>query len=133
MNEVAGKRLARAERSILAAQRDIDADEPDFAASHAYYAMFYIAEALLAARGLSFSSHGAVHGAFGKEFAKTGDLDSKFHRWLLAAFRERQEATYSMEPEVTTEQTAILIARANEFLAAARAYLATPRDSDSGR
>jgi hypothetical protein len=33
------------------------------------HAMFYTAEALLASRDLTFSSHGAVHGASGKEFA----------------------------------------------------------------
>ncbi len=86
--------------------------------------MFYTAEALLADRNLTFSSHGAVHGAFGKEFAKTEVLDPKFHRWLIDAFRERQEATYSTDPAITREQASILIARAIEFVAAARAYLA---------
>jgi uncharacterized protein (UPF0332 family) len=38
---------------------------PDFAASRAYYAMFYTAEALLLGRGLSFSSHAAAIAAFG--------------------------------------------------------------------
>ena len=36
-----------------------------FAASRAYYAMFYAAEALLQSRGLAFSKHSAVHAAFG--------------------------------------------------------------------
>lgn len=125
MNEHARKRLAKARRSIGAARRELAAGEFDFATGHAYYAMFYVAEALLTARDLTFSSHGAVHGAFGKEFAKTGELDPKFHRWLLAAFRERQEATYEheMELEITAEETTILISRAEEFLTAARNYL----------
>lgn len=123
MNEFAGKRLSRAERSIRAAHRDLAADDSDLAAADAYYAMFYTAEALLASRGLRFSSHGATHGAFGKEFAKTEELDPKFHRWLITAFRERQEATYSTDPQVTREQASTLIARAEEFVAAAEAYL----------
>ena len=57
----------------------------DFAASRAYYAMFYTAEALLLEKGLSFSSHSAVIAAFGKEFAKSGALDPKLHRFLLDA------------------------------------------------
>jgi len=44
----------------------------DIAVSRAYYAMFYCAEALLDAEGLSFSSHAAVLSAFGQRFAKTG-------------------------------------------------------------
>jgi uncharacterized protein (UPF0332 family) len=123
VNEFTGKRLKRAARSVAGAHRDLAAGDADLAAADAYYAMFYTAEALLASRDLTFSSHGAVHGAFGKEFAKTGELDSRYHRWLLAAFRERQEATYSLEPEITIDQATALIARAEEFLAAAQAYL----------
>jgi hypothetical protein len=55
-------------------------------------------EALLASRELTFSSHGAVHGAFGKEFVMSGELDAKFHHWLLAAFGEWQETTYDSIP-----------------------------------
>jgi uncharacterized protein (UPF0332 family) len=49
------------------------------AASRGYYALFYIAEALLLRRGLHFSKHSAVIAAYGKEFSRTGDLDPKFH------------------------------------------------------
>lgn len=42
----------------------------DFAASRAYYAMFYTAEALLLEQGLTYNSHAGVIGAFGKMFAK---------------------------------------------------------------
>jgi uncharacterized protein (UPF0332 family) len=57
----------------------------DFAASRAYYTMFYLAQVLLLSRGLSFSSHAAVIAAFSKEFAKTGVLDVRFHRCLIDA------------------------------------------------
>jgi uncharacterized protein (UPF0332 family) len=45
-------------------------DYPDFAASRAYYAMFYAAEALLASLGQSYSSHAATQAAFGLATAK---------------------------------------------------------------
>jgi len=38
------------------------------AASRAYYGAFYIAEALLNEKELSFRKHGAVHSAFAQEF-----------------------------------------------------------------
>src|SRR5262245_22755628 len=41
----------------------------DFAASRAYYVMFYVAEALLLGQGLSFSTHAAAIAAFGQRFA----------------------------------------------------------------
>ena len=52
--------LDKAERSIEAAQSLTDQGFHDFAISRGYYAMFYIAEALLDNEGLSFSSHAAV-------------------------------------------------------------------------
>lgn len=123
MTGPADKLLDKARRAIAAAQRELDAEEAEFAAGHAYYAMFYTAEALLSARDFTFSSHGAVHGAFGKEFVKSGVLDASFHRWLLTAFRERQEATYDVENPITAQQVQRTITRAEEFLAAARVYL----------
>jgi uncharacterized protein (UPF0332 family) len=116
-------RLEQAAASLQAARRDLAADAYDLAADRTYYAMFYSADALLAERRLSFSSHGAVHGAFGKEFARTGDLDPKFHRWLLDAFDERQAATYDVSRHVTHERAQELVGQAVEFLAAAHAYL----------
>jgi hypothetical protein len=62
--------LEKASRSIAASEDLLDGGYPDFAASRAYYATFYVAEALLLSRGLSFSSHAGVIAAFGKHFAK---------------------------------------------------------------
>lgn len=123
MKEFSRKRLARARDAIEAARRDLAADEAPFAAGHLYYAMFYIAEGLLADLDLGFSSHGAVHGAFGKHFAKTRTLDPKYHRWLLDAFEERQAADYGIDPDISVERVEELIARAETFLTAARAHL----------
>jgi uncharacterized protein (UPF0332 family) len=123
VKEFSKKRFARARDAIEAARRDLAADEAPFAAGHLYYAMFYIAEGLLAGLDLGFSSHGAVHGAFGKHFAKTGTLDPQYHRWLLDAFEERQAADYGIDPDISVERVEELIARAEAFLAAARAHL----------
>lgn len=84
--------LQKAQRAIQAAQTLLAAgDFPDFATGRAYYAMFYIAEALLEEKDLRFSKHGGVHGAFGEHYVKTGLLEPKFHRWLLNAFDQRVE------------------------------------------
>ena len=64
--------LDKAKRSLKTAESICKEGEVDFAGSRAYYAMFYVAEALLLEHGLSFSSHSAVSANFGKEFAKTG-------------------------------------------------------------
>lgn len=68
--------LEKAARSLEAARLLLDEDHSDFAASRAYYAMFYAAEAMLEGEELAFSSHAAVVAAFGREFAKTGREDT---------------------------------------------------------
>ena len=87
MKEQTRKRLEKASRAIHAARTLLDAGDAEFAAGRAYYAMFYAAEALLNEKGLRFRKHGGVQAAFGEHFAKTGVLDSKFHRWLRRCFR----------------------------------------------
>jgi len=72
----------KAERYIRSAQLLAADGDFDSAASRLYYAMFYIAEALLEAKGLSFSSHKAVISAFGQQFAKVQLLESRFHQAL---------------------------------------------------
>ena len=96
---------------------------PDFAAGRAYYAMFYVAEALLNEKDLSFSKHGNVHAAFGENFAKTKVLDPKFHRWLIDAFDKRLVGDYGIEANIEMDIAADMINQAREFLEAARNYL----------
>jgi uncharacterized protein (UPF0332 family) len=61
--------LDKAERFMHTAEVAATGGDLDSSASRLYYAMFYIAEALLAARSLSFSSHHAVLAAYGQHFA----------------------------------------------------------------
>ncbi len=61
----------KAERRFASAKDEIGKGNYDFAVSHFYYAMFYLAEALLLTKGLRFSKHSAVIAAFGEHFAKT--------------------------------------------------------------
>lgn len=77
--------IDKAKESLGAAQEILRDGYDDFAASRAYYAMFYVAEALLLLMGQSHSKHSAVVSAFGREYAKGGILDPKFHRWLIDA------------------------------------------------
>lgn len=123
MKEGVARLLHKAERAIRAARVQRDAELPEFAMSDAYYALFYVAEALLLERGLTFRSHGAVHGAYGKEFAKSGALDPKHHRRLLDAFQKRAEADYGIDREIPDEAVGEVIEWAEEFLLIAREYL----------
>lgn len=97
MTEECLKLLEKASRAIRAAETLSREGESDFAVGRAYYAMFYTASALLAARGRRFRKHSGVHAAFGAEFAKTAELDPKFHRWLIDAFDRRIAGDYGVD------------------------------------
>lgn len=111
--------LARAEDSVRAARAMLRDGFPDFAASRAYYAMFYVAEALLANLWESYRSHAAVIAGFGRLYAKTGKIDPKFHQWLIAAQNLRNIADYGVEAHVSAEQAGLACDWADEFIRAA--------------
>ena len=115
--------LEKASRAIEAAETLLNSGYPEFATGRAYYAMFYVAEALLNEKGLEFSKHGGVHGAFGEHFIKTGMLDPKFHRWLLDAFDQRIEGDYGVEVVVIPQDVHEMLSQAREFLQAAQYLL----------
>ncbi len=74
--------------------------------------MFYVAEALLLTKGLTFSSHAAVISAFGQHFAKTGLVESRLHRYLIESAETRFESDYLAELNITAPQAAEQIAHA---------------------
>jgi uncharacterized protein (UPF0332 family) len=98
--------LEKARENLKAARLLIQEELANIAASRAYYAMFYIAEALLLGRDLVFTSHSAVIAAYGKEFARTKDMDPKFHRYLITSQDIRQTGDYGVENNVSLAEPA---------------------------
>jgi uncharacterized protein (UPF0332 family) len=115
--------IAKAKTSLVVAEGLVREGHFGFGASRAYYAMFYVAEALLASVGQSYSSHSAVVAAFGKEFAKTGRMGAKFHRWLVDAADIRNIGDYGLEVEVSEEQARSVCTWAHDFIRAAESFL----------
>ena len=115
--------MDKAVRSLKTAEKILKDGEVDFAGSRAYYAMFYVAEALLLQRDLSFSSHSAVTANFGKEFAKTGILNPKFHNYLIKAQDRRNIGDYAIGNHLTQQEVREMLAWAKEFIKAAESYL----------
>ena len=68
MNQRQCELLEEARESVRAAKLLLQSGHPGYAASRAYYAMFYAASAFLEGQGLRFSSHSAVIAAFGPTF-----------------------------------------------------------------
>jgi uncharacterized protein (UPF0332 family) len=119
--------IAKARESLAAAHVLIKDGYYDFAASRAYYAMFYVASALLADLGQSYSSHASVIAAFGREYAKTAKLDPKFHRWLIDAQDLRNIGDYGVGSEVPKEHAETVCGWALQFADAAEVFLQSQR------
>lgn len=123
MNDDVTFLLDKARDNLRAAKLLEQKEFYDIAASRVYYAMFYLAEALLHNRGLTYSSHSAVIAAFGKEFARTGELDPKYHQYLIKSQELRQTGDYGYRVEVTAESVKRVLDWAEEFSIAADTYL----------
>jgi uncharacterized protein (UPF0332 family) len=125
MSPEQGDLLKKAQQSLDAARMMEKAGYHDFAASRAYYAMFYLAEALLLGLGLSFSKHSAVIAAFGEKFAKTGAVPPELHRYLTDGQDSRNAADYSFGGALTETDASAQIANAERFLEIASERLRT--------
>jgi uncharacterized protein (UPF0332 family) len=116
--------LKLADESYDVAKALIEMGHPRFSAAQTYYTVFYLAQAMLLTKELTFSKHAAVVAAYGKEFAKTGLLDAKFHRYIIQAQKLRLIGHYGDEGEEVTEAAARESLRwAEEFMEAVKTYL----------
>lgn len=116
--------MDKARKSLEAARLLMNDGYYDFAASRAYYAMFYVAEALLAHLGQAYGKHAAVIAAFGREFAKSKKIDPKFHQWLIAAQNLRITGDYGIDAMVNEQDVQTACQWAEDFISAAEEYLA---------
>lgn len=112
--------LTAASDSLAAARLLLQSGFPGYAASRAYYAMFYVAEAFLESKELAFSKHSAVIAAFGQHFAKSGRVPTEYHTFLIEAQEMRHKGDYGGTGSVTADQAAKLIERAERFLGVAK-------------
>ncbi|GBF80971.1 HEPN domain-containing protein [Aphanothece sacrum] len=108
--------LNKAQRSLDAAKTLKVEGFTEFAVSRAYYAMFYLAEALLEGEGLSFSKHSAVISALGERFARTNRIPQNYHRYLIDAQAQRNRGDYNIDPNLSEADAELLIFRVETFL-----------------
>lgn len=124
--------LDEARSSIAAAKLLLQNIYPGYAASRAYYAMFYIAQAFLEGDGLAFGKHSAVIAAFGQHFARAGRVPVQFHRYLIEAQAVRQSGDYGQPNVVTLQQAETQIVRAESFLKLAQQMIGSPPSEEDG-
>jgi uncharacterized protein (UPF0332 family) len=116
--------LAKARSSVGAARLLLSQGYPDYAASRAYYAMFYLAQAYLIGQGKEFSRHSAVISAFGRDVVHARRVPDRFHRYLIEAYQARQVGDYDSPGTISERSAQAQIERAAEFLQTAEQDLA---------
>lgn len=115
--------LLKAEQSINASELLYKDGFVDFSASRSYYTMFYVIEALLLSKNLSYSKHSAVISAFGREYIKAGIFDKKYHQFIINAFDLRNNGDYGAMNSISKEEASNLIEQAKELYEVIKKYL----------
>jgi len=116
--------LNMAEESHQVAGVLLDKGFARFSAAQSYYTIFYLAQAMLLSKGLTFLKHSAVVAAYGREFSRTKLLDPKFHRYIIDSQIVREAGHYGDEHEEVTEaQARKSLLWAEEFMLAVKKYL----------
>jgi len=109
--------VSKAERSVVAARRLLETGDYDFAVSRAYYAMFYVARALLLTRDVRRSKHSGVLAAFASEFVRSGELPAELFGLLRNGFEDRGESDYGLAT-ISEDQARLGIDGAHRFVRA---------------
>lgn len=124
MSDEIQRLVAKAHRSLKAAQRTFQEGDYDFSASRAYYAMFYMAEGALLAKGMSYSKHSGVISGFWEQFVKPGIFPQELHQFLHAGFTSRNIGDYDYRVDFSREEAERMLVHADRFLRDVHAYLA---------
>ncbi len=126
-------RLAQARETLEAGQELLAAEHYRDAINRAYYAMFYGALGLLAARQLGSSKHAGVLSLFGEHFVKTGEFASDKAVYFRRAFDLRQKCDYREFVEPDQRQAEETLLHAEQFLSEAKHTWDQMRGGDVGQ
>jgi uncharacterized protein (UPF0332 family) len=92
--------LAKAIELVRATRALLLAGMPERAAAESYYAVFHLAQALLATAGVSAETHAGVHTLLARHFVKDGPLDGGFSRRFSHLMGDRLNADYGVDRQI---------------------------------
>jgi len=115
--------IEKARRFLRTAELASNDGDYDSCVSRCYYAMFFMAEAVLLSKGLKASSHKGVISLFGKHFVKTGVFKKDLGKSLNDAYDTRQTGDYGVGFTVTDEEAKSMLETAKNFVHEVISYL----------
>jgi uncharacterized protein (UPF0332 family) len=121
--------MDKADEKLHAAQRELKDGFYGESASRAYYAVFHAVCAVLAGKGMAFSSHSQAIGAFNRELVKTGIFPGDTARKIQRLFEDRQTADYDWSIHVDAATADEDVRDAAWLVNACREYLVQQSNS----
>jgi len=115
--------MEKAEKFLTTAEHTLNIGDYDSCVSRSYYAMFFMAEAVLLTKNLSASSHKGVISLFGEHFVKTGIFDREMGKALNDAYDKRLIGDYGVGFIVTEEEARDLLEASQNFVQKLKNYL----------
>jgi uncharacterized protein (UPF0332 family) len=115
--------IEKAERFLRTAEHALNMQDYDSSVSRSYYAMFFMAEAVLLTKGLTASSHKGVISLFGEHFVKTGIFERDLGKALNDAYDERLVGDYGVGFTINEEEAKDLLGTAKNFVKILKNYL----------
>jgi uncharacterized protein (UPF0332 family) len=113
----------KAERFLKTARLAFNSGDYDSCASRCYYAMFFMAEAVLLTKGLKASSHKGVMSLFGEHFVKSGIFKKELGKALGDAYDTRLIGDYGIGVVIPKEHAEELLETSQNFVMNLKAYL----------
>jgi hypothetical protein len=111
-----GRPIQRARRYLDTAVLVLEEGDFESCVSRAYYAMFYVARALLRQEDVTPSTHQGLVNQFGLHFVKTERLPARFGRMFREVKELRELAEYAEERVITREDAEATLRDANAFV-----------------
>ena len=108
--------MEKAAESLRAAKVLLDADITGASMSRLYYAAFYAASALFAAKGIQYGKHSAVQSAVHRDLVKPGIIPKDLGALYDRMFNARQEGDYKAFTEFSTEDVATELIEVERFI-----------------
>lgn len=115
--------IEKAEKFLCTAEQALNAGDYDSCVSRCYYAMFFMAEAVLLTKNITASSHKGVISKFGEHFVKTKIFGRYLGKALNDAYDTRLVGDYGVGFRVTEQQAQDLLETAQDFVLKLKNYL----------
>jgi len=116
--------VEHAHQMLAVAEHNLDDGFYASAVNRAYYAIFYAANAMLSAQGLTFSSkHSGVISAFRERFVKPGLIEVEYSRVYGRVMNDRHVGDYEIDKTLEADQASTDLDDARNFVIRMEAYL----------